>query len=74
VVREIHRPRLDRWEVATLWRLLDDVLRRERINIRYLRKRLARGEPDSRVYPLHEQEKYVGKLNRLSKKLRKLLE
>ena len=70
---EIHRPRLNRWEVAILRNLLDDQLRHERRNIGYKKKRIAGGEPDSRVYPLAEQERYLRKMNRLRKKLNSLL-
>lgn len=70
---EIHRPRLNTWEISILRNMLDDQLRIDRRNIGYEKKRIARGEPDSRIYPLAEQQRYLRKTNRLRRKLNNLL-
>ena len=70
---EIHRPRLNVWEIKILRNLVDEVVRLNRRNIGYERKRIARGQPDSRAYPLKEQEKALKKYKRLSRKLNKLV-
>lgn len=70
---ETHRPRLNVWEIKVLRNLVDDVVRQDRRNIGYERKRIARGQPDSRAYPLKEQEKALKRFKRLSRKLNKLV-
>ena len=70
---EFHRPRLNVWEIKILRNLVDEVVRRDRRNIGYERKAIARGEPDSRAYPLAQQEKALARYKRLSRKLNKLV-
>ena len=70
---ETHRPRLNVWEIKILQNLVDGVVRMDRRNIGYERKRIARGQPDSRIYPLKEQEKALTKYKRLLRKLNKLV-
>ena len=70
---ETHRPRLSVWEIKILRNLVDEVVSRDRRNIGYERKRIARGQPDSRAYPLKEQEKALKRFKRLSRKLNKLV-
>ena len=70
---ETHRPRLSVWEIKILRNLVDEVVRQDKRNIGYERKRIAGGQPDSRIYPLKEQEKALKKFKRLSRKLNKLV-
>lgn len=66
--RKIVRPRLDYWELATLWRLLDEEYRRIRAEAKQDEERIASGQPD-----IKEQKEYLHRLGRLRRRLGKLV-
>jgi hypothetical protein len=68
-MKKIFRPRLEKWELMTIHRLVDDEYR---INRRILRRR-KKYHDDSPIYPIVKQEEYLKKLRRLLKKLNRML-
>ncbi|GAJ00546.1 unnamed protein product, partial [marine sediment metagenome] len=58
-------------EVWRLRNLLAGQYYFDRRNLRWEKKRIARGKPDSRVYPVALQEKHLNGTRRLLKKLSK---
>jgi len=71
--KKIVRPRLGYWELATLWRLLDEEYRHTRAQIKWDEKRIASGHPDSHAYPIREQKEHLHRLGRLRRRLGKLV-
>jgi len=65
----IIRPRLTKWELGTIRRLVDDEYRRMKRNIRWYKKR----KWDPQVYPISLQEKHKNMMGRLLKKLNRLI-
>ena len=71
--KKIARPRLDYWELATLWHLLDEEYRHTRAQIKWYEKMINTGHPDSHVYPVQEQKELLRRLGRLRRRLGKLV-
>lgn len=65
------RIQFNKREVWILRNLLADCYHHDRRNLRWEKKRIARGQPDSRAYPVARQEKHLNETRRLLKKLSK---
>lgn len=63
------RVQLTELELRTLRNLLAYQYHCDRRNVCYKKKRMAKGESDSRMYPIAEQEKHLKQKVRLLKKL-----
>ncbi len=71
--RKIARPRLDYWELATLWHLLNEEHRRIRAEIDGDKKRATGGHLDSDAYHETERKEQLRRLGRLRRRLGKLV-
>jgi hypothetical protein len=71
--RKIARPRLDYWELATLWRLLDEEYRHIRAEIKWNEERIASGQINTHAYPVEDQKEHLRCLGRLRRRLGKLV-
>jgi len=56
-------------ELRILRNLLADKYHCDRRNLRYEKKRIEEGDPDSRFYPVDEQEKHLKETAKLLRKL-----
>ena len=63
------RIQLTEKELWILRNLLAGQYHCDRRNIRYEKNRLKRGDPESRIYPISEQEKHLKETAKLLKKL-----
>jgi hypothetical protein len=74
VATEVHRPRLSRWELGTLFLLLEENYRKDRMAILWSKREIKEGRrQDSLHFPLAERQKALKKLSRLRRKIEKLL-
>ena len=63
------RIQLTEMEVCWIRNSLTNEYHSNRANIRWEKRRIARGNPESHIYPIKEQEKHLKQLGHLLKKL-----